>query len=102
MPTYEYICKGCGSSFEIFQNMRDEPLKLCPECGREIRRVINGGGGVIFKGTGFYVTDKTGAQNKDASVARPKLSDKNETAKHEIKPSTDADKKQKHEEKEAG
>ncbi|MDR0410672.1 MAG: zinc ribbon domain-containing protein [Treponema sp.] len=102
MPTYEYICKSCGFSFEIFQNMKDEPLKLCPECGREIRRVINGGGGIIFKGTGFYVTDKTGARDKDVSTTCPKPTDNNVTAKHEIKSSTDASKKQKHEEKEAG
>ncbi|MDR0486870.1 MAG: zinc ribbon domain-containing protein [Treponema sp.] len=58
MPTYEYECKSCGHSFETFQSMNDQPLKDCPECGREIRRLIFGGTGVIFKGSGFYVTDK--------------------------------------------
>ncbi|MDR0643377.1 MAG: hypothetical protein LBG05_00485, partial [Treponema sp.] len=100
MPTYEYVCKSCGSSFEVFQNIKDEPLKRCCECGQEIRRVINGGGGVIFKGTGFYVTDKTGARNKEASVDVPKPADK--IAKNEIKSSPDAAKKQKHEKKETG
>jgi putative FmdB family regulatory protein len=60
MPTYEYECKSCGHSFDIFQNMSDEPLKICPQCGNEIRRIINGGTGIIFKGSGFYVTDKKG------------------------------------------
>jgi putative FmdB family regulatory protein len=58
MPTYEYECKSCGHTFEAFQAMSDEPLKSCPECGRDIRRLIFGGTGVIFKGSGFYVTDK--------------------------------------------
>jgi putative FmdB family regulatory protein len=58
MPTYEYECKSCGHTFEIFQAMSDAPLNICPECGREVRRLIHGGTGVIFKGSGFYVTDK--------------------------------------------
>jgi putative FmdB family regulatory protein len=58
MPTYEYECKSCGYGFEVFQSMSDPPLKDCPECGREVRRLIFGGTGVIFKGSGFYVTDK--------------------------------------------
>ncbi|MDR2786071.1 MAG: zinc ribbon domain-containing protein [Treponema sp.] len=60
MPTYEYECKDCGHTFEVFQSMSDAPLKICPECGKEVRRLINGGSGVIFKGSGFYVTDKKG------------------------------------------
>ena len=60
MPTYEYECKDCGHTFEAFQSMSDAPLKICPECGKEVRRLINGGSGVIFKGSGFYVTDKKG------------------------------------------
>jgi putative FmdB family regulatory protein len=103
MPTYEYICKDCGSSFEVFQSMRDEPLKSCPECGQEIRRVINGGGGVIFKGPGFYSTDKTKAQTKKVSGGDAKPTDKTEAVKSEVNPpSPDEKKKQKNEEKEAG
>ena len=64
MPTYEYECKSCGHGFDIFQSIKDEPLKVCPECGRELRRLINGGTGVIFKGSGFYVTDKSGSSSK--------------------------------------
>lgn len=60
MPTYEYECNNCGHAFEAFQSMSDDPLKTCPQCGKDIRRLINGGSGVIFKGSGFYVTDKKG------------------------------------------
>jgi putative FmdB family regulatory protein len=58
MPTYEYECKKCGHRFEVFQSMSDEPIKKCPECGKQVRRLVSGGAGVIFKGSGFYVTDK--------------------------------------------
>ena len=68
MPTYEYECKSCKASFEIFQSMSDAPVKVCPECGKEVRRIINGGSGIIFKGSGFYVTDKS----KNAAIVSPK------------------------------
>ena len=57
MPTYEYECDKCGKHFEKFQNMSDEPLKRCPECGGSVRRLIGTGAGIIFKGSGFYETD---------------------------------------------
>jgi putative FmdB family regulatory protein len=56
MPTYEYVCKK-GHTFEAFQSIKDEPLTHCPKCNSAVRRVINGGMGVIFKGSGFYTTD---------------------------------------------
>jgi len=68
MPTYEYECKSCGHNFETFQAITDEPVKTCPKCGADVRRLIFGGTGVIFKGSGFYVTDK----NKGSSVAKAK------------------------------
>ena len=64
MPTYGYECRSCSHSFDIFQHMNDEPLKTCPECGGELRRIITGGTGIIFKGNGFYVTDKNSASGK--------------------------------------
>ncbi|MDR2717331.1 MAG: hypothetical protein LBB89_04615 [Treponema sp.] len=64
MPTYEYECKKCGHNFEVFQSMSDEPLKTCAKCGNEVRRLIFGGAGVIFKGSGFYVTDKATGKGK--------------------------------------
>ena len=69
MPTYEYECKKCGHNFDVFQSMKDEPLKVCPKCGKELRRLINGGTGVIFKGGGFYVTDKSGGGEKPGGKA---------------------------------
>jgi putative FmdB family regulatory protein len=57
MPTYEYECTKCGHTFEAFQSIMDKPLSRCPECKSAIRRVINGGLGVIFKGSGYYSTD---------------------------------------------
>jgi len=57
MPTYEYECHKCLHRFEEFQSMTDEPVKACPVCGGEVRRLISGGGGLLFKGNGFYITD---------------------------------------------
>jgi len=57
MPTYEYECKSCGSDFDVFQSMADDPLKACPTCGNGVRRKISKGTGIIFKGSGFYKTD---------------------------------------------
>lgn len=57
MPTYEYFCKSCGHEFEEFQSMSAEPLKVCPKCGKEIVRKIGTGAGLVFKGSGFYITD---------------------------------------------
>jgi putative FmdB family regulatory protein len=84
MPTYEYECKICAYTFDVFQSMSDEPVKICPQCGREVRRLINGGTGVIFKGSGFYVTDKgKGAAAKPeakASTPQPEKTDAAGTA----------------------
>jgi putative FmdB family regulatory protein len=56
MPLYEYECEGCGVRFERRQHMEDEPVKECPECGSRVHRLIQPVG-IIFKGSGFYVTD---------------------------------------------
>ena len=57
MPTYDYECDSCGHRFEAFQKMSDTPLDTCPECGTRVRRVLSGGVGISFRGSGFYVTD---------------------------------------------
>jgi len=80
MPTYGYECKSCGYTFDVFQSMADEPMKTCPKCGKAIRRLINGGTGVIFKGGGFYVTDK-GRSGAKTGKGRKSDSDKAEPAK---------------------
>ncbi|NCN06070.1 MAG: zinc ribbon domain-containing protein [Spirochaetales bacterium] len=58
MPSYDYVCDNCGHRFEEFQPMSADPLKDCPACNNaSLRRLIGGGLGVIFKGSGFYVND---------------------------------------------
>ncbi len=58
MPTYEYRCRDCGHEFEEYQPITSDPLVLCPKCGKHtLRRVMSAGGGLIFKGSGFYQTD---------------------------------------------
>jgi putative FmdB family regulatory protein len=56
MPLYEYECESCGVRFERRQHMEDEPIEECPECGGHVHRLIQPVG-IIFKGSGFYVTD---------------------------------------------
>ena len=75
MPTYEYICAKCGHQFEKFQSIADKPLSVCPQdrCGKKkwgkgkVKRMIVGGGGLIFKGSGFYVTDYRSEKYKEAA-----------------------------------
>ena len=57
MPTYEYECEKCGECFERYQSITARPLRKCPKCGGKVRRKIGAGGGVIFRGSGFYETD---------------------------------------------
>ena len=56
MPTYEYVCPD-GHSFEKFQKMAEKPRAKCPTCGQQATRKISGGAGLVFKGSGFYITD---------------------------------------------
>jgi putative FmdB family regulatory protein len=87
MPTYEYICIDCSHEFEEFQKMTDSVLKECPQCGGTLQRKIGGGAGLLFKGSGFYITDykKTDAgagsnpkttETKKAEENKPKKTDK--------------------------
>jgi putative FmdB family regulatory protein len=69
MPNYDYECSACGHAFEEFQTMTDAKLSKCPKCGKnKLARLIGGGSGMIFKGTGFYQTDY---KNKPAPTATP-------------------------------
>lgn len=77
MPTYDYKCDKCGYEFEIFQSMKDEKLTECPSCGKNtLKRLIGGGGGLIFKGTGFYLTDYKG---KAANTSSDKTGSEKQT-----------------------
>ena len=65
MPTYEYYCTVCRFEFEEFQSIASEPINICPKCSEQVKRKISGGAGLIFKGTGFYITDyKNNKSNK--------------------------------------
>ncbi len=58
MPTYDYVCDECSYEFEEFHSISAEPIKICPQCGHlSVKRKISGGTGLIFKGSGFYITD---------------------------------------------
>ena len=71
MPTYEYECRSCGHEFETFQSMSDDALTDCPECRRsDLRRLIGGGSGIIFKGSGFYVNDSRPSGASKSSGAK--------------------------------
>jgi putative FmdB family regulatory protein len=75
MPTYEYHCQKCGQNFEAFQSMRDEPFRQCPKdlCRLtkwghgKVKRLLGTGAGVIFKGSGFHVTDYRSDSYKEAA-----------------------------------
>lgn len=66
MPTYEYECKQCGDRFELFQSFTDKPLRRHDACGGEVKKVFHARG-VVFKGSGFYVTDSRGAKSATAA-----------------------------------
>lgn len=105
MPTYDYLCEGCGYKFEKFQPITGNPLRKCPKCKElKLKRLIGSGAGVIFKGAGFYETDyrskdytdaKTKAESKpeDKSKDKPKTDTKSETTKSETKPRKNSKKK---------
>jgi putative FmdB family regulatory protein len=70
MPTYDYLCDGCGHAFELFQSMTDSVKKTCPECGKKkLRRLIGAGGAIVFKGSGFYKTDYRSESYKKGAAA---------------------------------
>ncbi len=84
MPTYDYFCEHCKSTFEFFQSMSDLPLEECPECENKVRRLVSGGTGLIFKGSGFYLTDyaKQKKSNKSSSGDNKKTEKKKSKEKN--------------------
>ncbi|WP_405285282.1 FmdB family zinc ribbon protein [Gaopeijia maritima] len=68
MPTYEYRCPE-GHEFELFQRMSDEPGADCPQCGKAAERLLSAGGGLLFKGDGFYITDYRSPEYKKKAQA---------------------------------
>lgn len=75
MPTYEYQCSKCGKNFEVFQSMKDDAFKTCPEAQcqmtpwghGDVKRLLGTGAGLIFKGSGFYITDYRSEGYKQAA-----------------------------------
>ena len=75
MPTYEYVCEKCGHPFDLFQSMKAEALKVCPKdlCPKKkwgkgkVRKLMGAGAGLIFKGSGFYITDYRSANYKEGA-----------------------------------
>jgi len=110
MPTYEYVCSKCGHEFEKFQSMNDKALKVCPKhlCTKKkwgkgkVTKKISSGGGLIFKGSGFYITDYRSDKYKESAKqdiaasrpaeSKPAASD-SKPAKSESKPAKSTPKK---------
>jgi putative FmdB family regulatory protein len=85
MPIYEYECQSCGRRFEVLQHFSDDPIETCAECGGAVRRIIQPVG-IIFKGSGFYVTDNRQLPAAEAAKELPggdgsKTKEKKETQK---------------------
>ena len=77
MPTYDYSCDACDHEFEVFESITAEPQKKCPKCKKnKLRRLFGAGGGLIFKGSGFYQTDyRPESYKKAAEADKPKTDD---------------------------
>jgi putative FmdB family regulatory protein len=96
MPTYEYLCEKCGHEFETFQSISAGPLKNCPKelCARKkwgrgrVRKKISGGSGLLFKGSGFYITDYRSQKYKDAAKKESTPASDTKPAKSESKPAS--------------
>ncbi|HEV2330975.1 MAG TPA: zinc ribbon domain-containing protein [Verrucomicrobiae bacterium] len=94
MPTYEYLCEKCGHEFEAFRSISAEPLKNCPreQCGQKkwgrgrVKKKISGGSGLLFKGSGFYITDYRSQKYKDAAKKESTPASDSKPAKSESKP----------------
>ena len=91
MPTYEYRCTACNHEWDEFQSIKADPTKKCPECGKsKAQRMMSAGGGIIFKGSGFYQTDYRSESYKKGASADKKTS---ETTKSETSSGSESSKK---------
>lgn len=106
MPTYEYVCAKCGHEFEKIQSMADPALTTCPKelCAEKkwargrVKRKISTGGGLIFKGSGFYITDYRSegykqAAKKDSDAAKPSATSSDSKTSAPAKPAAKAETK---------
>ena len=85
MPTYEYECTVCGHAFEQFQSITAPPVKQCPVCRKKVRRLIGGGSALLFKGSGFYITDYRSKNYQEKSSQEKKDQEAKIDAKPESK-----------------
>jgi putative FmdB family regulatory protein len=94
MPTYEYVCEKCGHEFEAFQSISAQPLQTCPKelCVKKkwgrgrVTKKISGGAGLLFKGSGFYITDYRSEKYKDAAKKETASTTPAKETKKESKP----------------
>jgi len=87
MPIYEYECRSCRQRFEKLQSINDEPIRVCPNCGGETRRVLQPVG-VIFKGSGWYITDNR--KNTNSTTSSSSTAGKGDSGSSESAPSSDS------------
>lgn len=89
MPTYDYVCDACDHKFEHFQGINDPLLKKCPTCKKpKLRRLFGSGGAIMFKGSGFYITDYRSDSYKQGAAADKKVTETSSDSKStESKPS---------------
>lgn len=97
MPTYDYRCKKCEHTWELFQSIKADPVKKCPACGKQgAERVIGAGAGILFRGSGFYQTDYRSEGYKKAAAADKSSGDSGSSggkseSKSESKPAKSSD-----------
>ena len=94
MPTYEYRCGECGHEMETFQSITAKALKKCPECSKNgLKRLISGGGAILFKGSGFYETDYRSSDYKQKADADKKAAEPKSESKSDSKSETKSEPK---------
>ena len=101
MPTYNYYCSDCDTHFSYFQKMSESPISSCENCGGKVKRLITGGTGLIFKGSGFYLTDYKNDQKStdDNSKSNQKKNENSKPVEKEKNKSTADDSIKKEEKK---
>ena len=100
MPTYNYYCSECDAHFSYFQKMSETPISSCENCGGELNRLITGGTGLIFKGSGFYLTDyKNDQQTTEDSSDNKKKNENHQSIDKEKNDATTGSSLQKKEKK---
>ena len=94
MPTYDYKCLECDVQFEKFQGIKEQPIEECPDCSGKVKRLIGAGAGLIFKGSGFYITDyRSEGYKESAKKDKNTSSEKSEKKEKKSEKSTETKKK---------